>query len=174
MRLCCISASWAVTSWASPAGQYDTDRKEGHGIAAAMDFGGKPAARTTECLKLYPACFAGSAAMRPDRSAVGHLQGVGFTAAIGRHLQQNTIRQAHSSGGIAARSNSGCRTPPAGRAIGAPSGAEGIPRGKDESRLGRLDSLCQIVKKVLILLLRVSAGYGVSSGLSTGPSLPRH
>ena len=46
-------------------GQYDTDGKA-CGIAAEMDFGGEPAARTAKCLKLHPAFFAGGAAMRPD------------------------------------------------------------------------------------------------------------
>jgi hypothetical protein len=49
-----------------------------HGIAAQMDFGGEPAARTAKCLNLNPACFAGGAAMRPDRCAVDHLQRVQF------------------------------------------------------------------------------------------------
>jgi hypothetical protein len=52
--------------------QYDTDGKA-HGIAAEMDFGGEPTARTAKCLKLDPACFAGGAAMCPDRGAVDHL-----------------------------------------------------------------------------------------------------
>ena len=50
---------------------------------------------------------------------------------------------------------------------------------KCRSRLGCVDSLCQIVQEVLILLLRASAGYagalaaaGRVRGLSTGPSLP--
>ena len=56
----------------------------------------------------------------------------------------------------------------------------GDPRRKKtecESRLGWVDSLCQIVQEVLILLLRASAGYVAASvargpvrGLSTGPS----
>jgi hypothetical protein len=71
-----------------PRGQYDTDGKA-HGIAAEMDFGGEPTARTAKCLKLDPACFAGGAAMRPDRGAVDHLQRVEFTAAIGQPLQQD-------------------------------------------------------------------------------------
>src|ERR1700722_894994 len=58
----------------------------------------------------------------------------------------------------------------------------GIPRGKKtrcESRLGWVDSLCQIVQEVLILLLRASAGEVGAwvvgrpvRGLSTGPSPP--
>ena len=82
-----------------------------------MDFAGEPAARTAKCLKLHPACCAGGAAMRPDRGAVDHLQRVQFTAAIGQPLQQHIpYARLDTSGGTAARSNSSCRTPPAGRA----------------------------------------------------------
>jgi hypothetical protein len=56
-------------------GQYGTNGKT-HGIAAEMDFGGEPAARTTKRLKLHPACFTGGAAMRPDRGAVRSSQRV--------------------------------------------------------------------------------------------------
>jgi hypothetical protein len=55
--------------------QYDTDGKA-CGIAAEMEFGGEPAARTAKCLKLNPAFLAGSAAMRPGswccRSSATH------------------------------------------------------------------------------------------------------
>jgi hypothetical protein len=68
--------------------EYDTDGKA-CGIAAEMDFGGEPAARTAKCLKLNPAFLAGSAAMRSDRGAVDHLQRIQFTAAIGQPLQQD-------------------------------------------------------------------------------------
>ena len=46
-------------------------------------------------------------------------------------------------------------------------GVRGIPRRKKtrcESRLGRVDSLCQILQEVLILLLRASVGYVRASG----------
>ena len=46
-------------------------------------------------------------------------------------------------------------------------GVRGIPRRKktrSESRLGRVDSLCQIVQEVLILLLRAFADYVGASG----------
>ena len=46
-------------------------------------------------------------------------------------------------------------------------GVRGIPRRKKtrcESRLGRVDSLCQIVQEVLILLLRAFADYVGASG----------
>jgi len=71
--------------------QYDTHGKA-DGIAAEVDLGGEPAARTAECLKLNPAFFTGGTAMRPDRGAVDHLQRVQLTAAIRQPLQQDVPR----------------------------------------------------------------------------------
>src|ERR1700748_1582627 len=51
-----------------------------YGIAAEMDLGGEPAARTAECLSPNPALVTGSTAMRADDRAVDHLQRVKHAA----------------------------------------------------------------------------------------------
>ena len=60
-----------------------------YGIAAEMDLGGEPAARTAECLSPNPALVTGSTAMRADDRAVDHLQRVKHAATVRQALQEN-------------------------------------------------------------------------------------